>query len=632
MSREAARFGEVRSVLARGSGERIFEAVCALWPRGDVPPEVIIYVQGVTHRWPSGVPCAVPEAWRDLIMRGEPCAGVAMCKTLRVEMHDVEGEWWQVWEDERVKHGLTGLELRTKPDVVHRKSLMPPASFWSSRLARGIHHVHLQELTCDRAGMVALGLAPCMSRLRALGFERCEMSLEAGQALLHTTPGSAVLEALVLRELVDGVRCMGDELGAAWVESGFMNHVKRLDLSGNALSGYTVERLCASRSTTRITHLDLSGNTHARDLLEALAASYWSSQLHELVYRAQDLEHDVLSVLLRTPHFTGLRALDLSHGTMDVDALDALCGSAVMHRLSALDVSYCGLGDLGAYTLASAAPFSCLERLGLAANGMTGEGLNVILAGVSEPRLRELDVRENHVTAHEVRAAKRASNSTGECHVMWSGDTSYRGRVWRAFVDHAATESLGAMHQIDELNELLKRARLSRSMAWRGGAQGAQSPQEMCLKMYPGEAPPMDSDVAWMATWPELRYLTHLDISGSMCGMDFISAVLGSSHVKRVQGLDVRRSQVGNDLVAWLEAWPGRDALRTLSISSQSPGRLRRLVRAAWFAQLERLTVECDSAFFEQARGILEDQGATHVELICVEPPAVEPLYDTMTR
>jgi hypothetical protein len=135
-----------------------------------------------------------------------------------------------------------------------------------------------------------------------------------------------------------------------------------------------------------------------------------------------------------------------------------------------------------------------------------------------------------------------------------------------------------------------------------------------------------------MATGPELRYLTHLDMSGSMCGMDFIRDVLGSPHAQRIRVLDVRRSQVDSALVSWLETWPGRAALRELAISVHNLIECQRVLSARWPQELERLIVECDAEMRERVPEIWSEQGATHVELMCVEPPPVEPLYDTMTR
>ncbi len=75
-------FGELRSLLQKTPSREVFDAIGALYPSGELPPEEMAYAQEHFAQWPDGIQRSVPRAWYPAVGGVWP-EGCLLCTRLR---------------------------------------------------------------------------------------------------------------------------------------------------------------------------------------------------------------------------------------------------------------------------------------------------------------------------------------------------------------------------------------------------------------------------------------------------------------------------------------------------------------------------------------------------------------------
>jgi uncharacterized protein (TIGR02996 family) len=388
--------------------ERISERYRETW-EGELPQ-----LEGVTWIHHGGLAGGVrihsPQLWREhedaivaaapvtslrtfvvTLQEGDPipdCPGtLAQCRHLqRIRMLDLNGmtspETFGIDQLAR-SHNLAGVrELRLR-ESAHEDLML-------EHLARCPAWPSLEELDLEHGmfrppGLRVFARSPLLSSLQALSLARCGIG-DAGLRELIRSPHIAGLRRLRLSDNGLTSRVMKALVEYPW------EHLERLDLADNALTGAGVRHLAGSPRLATLRALDLAANHEIRDDgavalaespnlgalcdldlgwlnlrcrgLAVLAGASWLPRIRRLRWCGFRTGRAGLEILSAAP-LRALRALDLCYSDLDADTLRGLLAASWLPGLTHLYLNNNALGEQGADLLVEAAGLDGLVELNL---------------------------------------------------------------------------------------------------------------------------------------------------------------------------------------------------------------------------------------------------------------------------
>ncbi len=572
MTRADASLGEVRSILARGPSEQAFEEVCALWPEGDVPEPVIHYVQSIVNRWSDDVPCRVPLPWGRKVEAGEPCPGVAMCKTLVIEdlwNHASFGRRMVRWSKAVEANGLHALTL------AGGRHLAP--SVWRSPHFARVERLELRKLEGLSKSIRDLMNSPLCHGLYELHLDGVGLDVEAFE-LLIASPQLAQLEALSLRSMA-----VDDDACARLVEllvggAG----LRRLDLSDNQLTTRGLEVVLDGLKTrgVRLESLNLSRTKVDDEGVEILVRHEVCQQLERLEVDGLALGVKGLRALSKRRSFEHLEVLDLSSNSFDDEMVSVLSNSPLCMGIKTLRLRYCGLnarmmtmlsesmylrdveelvlsnnaiGDDGAIAIATSEPLEGLQKLDVTSCSIGDEGIEAIAQASWFARLETLKVRYNHHRTRGMFAlyARPAQRPRDTLHIQYG--TSLSAQDIEGLLDGEG---------LDEVRKLEVFTRHVSEGFWAMLATSSRFSQLMSFEAV--SAMNGDDGIVQFARWPRLRGLEELKMTNVQMTSRGLEALLDSPYLVNVRRMELSSNPFDEQMMRCLLGWGGLGKLEVL--------------------------------------------------------------------
>ena len=250
--------------------------------------------------------------------------------------------------------------------------------------------------------LVPMFVAPLSSRLTKLSIVDCELRSRSVVELAKLLPWAAGLRSLDLSG--NKLHAVGCSALSKWISSDGGSRLHSLSLNSCELSWQKAKLIVKSfrddAELRKLSILELYGRvSKLREALKRIPkleelgiGSHRFSRL--LTETFGSIVHDTISIV--RSQYTRLRVLDLSrwyirkYGATIIATI--LC---LPMRIKTLMLNDCGICAEGANSLASTLAYSTLERLELARNPLSDEGVSCLFAALGKSKaLRELDLSE----------------------------------------------------------------------------------------------------------------------------------------------------------------------------------------------------------------------------------------------
>lgn len=252
------------------------------------------------------------------------------------------------------------------------------------------------RIVADREDLPRLAGLPLLERIEGLELGQGTEYSPYASPYLRDRPVQTLLGSRFLTRLVDlGVAHQGLEgpVIQTLIDTGLLDRLRRLDLSGNHAIGDRAIRLLAGAPAGRLEALGLTGANPTPAGLRALLGTTRHPALRTLevdlrpLFPRGVLREPLERELLQSPLVNQLTSLRFDGQGVEVDALVDLLQSSLAARLYSLQVSGCCLGKIEAELLASSANLRNLRRLDLRGNGLRDSGARAL---AESPHLRHL--------------------------------------------------------------------------------------------------------------------------------------------------------------------------------------------------------------------------------------------------
>lgn len=603
-------FGDVRALLSHEPCVHAFMQVCAMWPEGDVPDEIVEYVRGVTRRWPLEVPLAVPQRWAERVERGAPCSGIAMCTSLHIRVQERGSKRLRRW----VACG----------DLMHLRELSITGGWWTPQLPDRFLSTEVF------ARIESLTLTKCF-----FGFEMSEFvetplmqglkRLELSQSRLGRDDLPVLVSAPALSQLthfaLDG-RTFADEI-AAMVQAWGLSQLEHFCLKHH--SNPNTELLNVLPETLRT--LSLEG-CEATKNISAIANSSALSNLHHLRLKDCYMYEHAIQALAASPYLHHLKSLDLSHNWMPYSSIRAIVESVIMHGVERLNLSRCLMRPVDMVTFSEGMYIQHIRHLDVSGNPIGDEGAEALATSPGLERLRSLDVRECELSVLGVRTLTQADffaqleslhiddnlDNAQSYYELWKTPYMVGSEEFRVCADDLDTNALseildepaldGVKHVIVSQGENDQRFFPLLCTSTRFCALESISISRMALN---------DDDCMALAAWPRLAGVTSLRLwLAGLLQMRHLETLLDSTFLRGLEVFEFASPQLESaQLVNALLGWEGRSTLRVLRLG---PCRLdvqdlERFIKALCVASLCELVCDVDASERERAQEFASAHG-----------------------
>jgi hypothetical protein len=598
-------FGDVRALLSHEPCVHAFTAVCAMWPEGDVPEEIVEYVRGVTRHWPLEVPLGVPQRWAERVERGAPCSGIAMCTSLHIRAQERGSHRLRKWMEYSALTHLRELAITGE----HWRLTVPARLLCAEKFAR------VESLTLTNCAfkldMSELVETPLMRGLKRLEFSGGYMR-RADVSALVGAPVLAQLSHLTLRGCI-----LGDDAGAAMAQSWALSQLEHLDLGGNR--GPFSELFAVLPKTLRT--LSLESCRPSEPDLHALANALSLSGLHHLSLKSCSMSHEAAQALATSPCLHHLKSLDLSHSFLPEVVVRTLVESVLMHGVERLNVSRCYMRSSALAALSEGMYIQHITHLDVSLNPIGDEGAEALATSPRLERLRSLDVQGCELSVLGVRALTQADffAQLESLHIQDNLDEaqSYY-ELWKTPYMQGSDEFRVCADELhtDALSEILDEPALD-GVKHVIVSQGANDHRFLPLLCSSARFCALESisisrmvltesDCVALAAWPRLAGVTSLQLwLTGLLQMRHLEALLDSTFLRHLEVFEFASPRLdSSQLVNALLCWEGHTSLRVLRLG---PCRLdvhdlERLIRALCVANLRELVCDVDGPDREHAQ------------------------------
>ena len=266
--------------------------------------------------------------------------------------------------------------------------------------AAPVRHVHLLDAS---EGLPDALQCPYLSRLAALTIH----ASRTGEPLARAVARSEHLSGL--RRLTLTRNRFADDAAEQLARSPHLANLEELDLSANEIGETGARALAASAHLGKLRRLELGDNPLGPAGAEAIAGSDRLSALRRLGLPGCDVGLPRLLSLGRAHDLLRMPILDLSANGLTADGLQMIVGrlpvgAAGELRLTELDLSANDmLGNSGAKMLAACPHLENLTVLRLAGCGIGDEGVRALASGQYLERVTTLDLANNPIDSNAFR-------------------------------------------------------------------------------------------------------------------------------------------------------------------------------------------------------------------------------------
>jgi hemoglobin-like flavoprotein/Ran GTPase-activating protein (RanGAP) involved in mRNA processing and transport len=368
-----------------------------------------------------------------------------------------------------------------------------------------------------------------------------------------------------LRRLSVARNCLTSVAVQHLSDAGTLGRLERLDLSGNGVGAHGAELIAAHGAQLR--ELDLSGNAIGPAGGRTLAAAPALRLVRSLHLGDNGLGSDGVAALATSRTLESLDTLALSDNNLGAGGAAALAVATIGLRLHSLDLHGNDLGASALDVLLSSSRFANLRHLNVAGNALGPTGAMLLASTSFARRLKQLDVSDNALGDAGLAALLGGQPLAG----LWDL------RVARNGITGAAIALLGsAPAELDAL-DLSGNPLESEGLQALGLAIGRLFVSRLHLADVSGTHIPLGALVG--ACQGRLR---HLDVSGTHLNDRALSDAASSPHLRRLESLNMSRTDVTLAGLRALVAEGHASGLQTLHIDGLriGDGDAETLVRA----------------------------------------------------
>lgn len=306
---------------------------------------------------------------------------------------DLSQQPWSNWPVNDWQHLLTKLANSTLPELrvmnLGLPALRPPQADKLQLLDRFLQQIPVQHLDLSRQRLgpqqLQLLLADLPSTVQHLNLADNLLGDEGAAVLSQYLPGLALQSVDLSRNDIgdDGIA----ELAMVFGQGG----LTKLDLSNNQWGALGLDYLAGCMPDTILTELNLSYNDLSLANMQTWGEAVSNSSLIQLSMRQTQLDENQLAAWApRLAISSGLQKLDLAYNSLSDEGLKHLLLASCEGDLRELDLSYSDITDAGAAHLELYLPVTRWVNLDLSGNQLRLNGLLSLARGLDGSELENL--------------------------------------------------------------------------------------------------------------------------------------------------------------------------------------------------------------------------------------------------
>lgn len=641
--------GELRAILARGASSETFEELCACYPEGEMPDEVVTYLLGHLRRWPDEVRRRVPTGWMRQVEEGKACRAVRLCNALWIEGRrgymQRFNKWCRCEEVEQMRELVIdsrGERYQIPARLLHTENFTGLETFcargvelWSSKerdaisrgpLFQGVKTLFFEDVH-DKEGVAhaLFSTPPELEQVRVVDLFGQGMEAFLGLLEREHVPARLALRALKARYALD------EHWMRRAIQSGGLSQIRELELVSVPIDAR--ERVNFFAQMTRLERLDRRGAFESNADVAAWCDGLYDAPLKACHVGSMDISTEAIERIFSVP-WRLEEFVFHSRGWMEGDAAECISQMPSASTLRRLELRHCGLEDESCEALASSPWLDGLERLDLRHNAISEEGAQALLLASFARNLLELDLEENLIDDRKTQQKVWRLPGLEEVEKIFLMDEVLDGAFWEELCHAPWVSSVAHMRF-----ELVR---------WQGDPVfepllEAREPERTfralrTLAFFHGELPARALEV--LTRWPAMKRVRELQLHAlwrdTPCDPEWFEALGGllrAESLQRVEVLDLSGNAFGTSkpgveaLLEGLKGWRG-DRLRWLSLKDCQLERrdLRRLTEVSCLGGLKVLVLQgnaFDGRVVEQLRahfpGVRIEHQPPHDDAVFIE-------------